>query len=502
MARAHWGVAVTTLDGTPLFGLNEGEYFRPASNTKLYTTAAAIALLGPDARVLTTVTADAPPDATGVVHGNVVLHGAGDANLSGRRIPYENPEARKARLEAEKSKGAAAGDEHSSSVPEELGPMEDLAAQLAGAGVKRVDGGVLGDDSLYRAPVFAESWNAGDAQWGYGAPVSALSVNDNVVTMTLQPGAKAGDAATVQFSPDIGYFQPVVRLTTVTRPEDAGFDVEMEPGHPRLVVRGTVAAGHPVTQELATQNPGLFAAEALASRLKARQIASRDGEQTHMPPGADDIRNFNTQAREPLDLTKRRREEAADGCAGKAGCVVLARHASPTVAEDVAVTLKVSQNLHAEMLLRRLALAYGSEATFAQGARVVRQFLLNAGLNGDDFVFYDGSGLSGHDLVTPRATAKLLAYATTQPWFAQWKAGLPVGGQDGSLASRFGKSALKNHVFAKTGTLGETRALSGYVDCASGKTLIFAVMVDNHTPLNRADQDAMDRIVEAIAAAE
>jgi D-alanyl-D-alanine carboxypeptidase/D-alanyl-D-alanine-endopeptidase (penicillin-binding protein 4) len=125
--------------------------------------------------------------------------------------------------------------------------------------------------------------------------------------------------------------------------------------------------------------------------------------------------------------------------------------------------------------------------------------LTNAGLDGDDFVFYDGSGLSGHDLVTPRATVKLLGYATGQPWFAQWKASLPVGGEDGTLAGRFAKAPLKDHLFAKTGTLSEARALSGYVDCASGKTVIFSVMVDNHAPNTPADREAMDSIVAAIA---
>ena len=97
-------------------------------------------------------------------------------------------------------------------------------------------------------------------------------------------------------------------------------------------------------------------------------------------------------------------------------------------------------------------------------------------------MFYDGSGLSGHDLVTPRATVRLLQYASGQPWFAEWKKSLPVGGVDGSLEGRFAKAPLKEHVFAKTGTLGEARALSGYLDCASGKTVIFSILVGNHAP--------------------
>jgi serine-type D-Ala-D-Ala carboxypeptidase/endopeptidase (penicillin-binding protein 4) len=159
--------------------------------------------------------------------------------------------------------------------------------------------------------------------------------------------------------------------------------------------------------------------------------------------------------------------------------------------------------LHAELLLHHLANVLGDEekGSTAQGARVVRQFLIQVGVDKDDFVFFDGSGLSGHDLVTPRATARLLQYASTQPWFADWKKSLPVGGEDGSLVERFGKPPLRGHVFAKTGTLGEARALSGYLECASGRTVIFSIMVGNHLPQTNGDREVMDKIVAAIAAA-
>jgi D-alanyl-D-alanine carboxypeptidase/D-alanyl-D-alanine-endopeptidase (penicillin-binding protein 4) len=193
----------------------------------------------------------------------------------------------------------------------------------------------------------------------------------------------------------------------------------------------------------------------------------------------------------------------------------LAMHRSVPLAEDVVATNKESLNLHAELLLRSLDTAKVSgspscEHSLATGARAVRSFLTRrAGLEPSDFVFYDGSGLSGHDLVTPRATAMLLSYAAhdpktgaPQPWFALWKASLPVGGEDGTLGGRFAKPPLKDHLFAKTGTLGEARALSGYVDCASGQTVIFSILVGNHLPGTSADRDVMDQIVAAIAAAE
>ena len=118
----------------------------------------------------------------------------------------------------------------------------------------------------------------------------------------------------------------------------------------------------------------------------------------------------------------------------------------------------------------------------------------------NDFVFYDGSGLSSHDLVTPRAIAKLLQFATTQPWFASWKASLSIGGEDGTLETRSPHPPLKDHLFAKTGTLGEARALSGYLDAASGRTVIFSILVDNHLPGTSADRDVMDKIVAAMRA--
>jgi D-alanyl-D-alanine carboxypeptidase/D-alanyl-D-alanine-endopeptidase (penicillin-binding protein 4) len=160
-------------------------------------------------------------------------------------------------------------------------------------------------------------------------------------------------------------------------------------------------------------------------------------------------------------------------------------------------------------MLRNIGATYECEHTARKGVQWVRQYLLYAGLDKDDFVFYDGSGMSSYDLVTPRATAKLLSFAAhdpktgaPQPWFADWKASLPVGGVDGTLSDRFTAAPLKEHVFAKTGTMGEARALSGYLDCASGQTVIFSILVGNHPPGDTAGRDAMDKIVAAIAAAE
>jgi D-alanyl-D-alanine carboxypeptidase/D-alanyl-D-alanine-endopeptidase (penicillin-binding protein 4) len=183
----------------------------------------------------------------------------------------------------------------------------------------------------------------------------------------------------------------------------------------------------------------------------------------------------------------------------------LGLHESPTVLSDVIYTLKVSQNLHAELLLHLLGKEFADDGSTAQGVKVIRQFLLQAaGVQPSDFILYDGSGLSSHDLVAPRALTQLLSYAAKQTWFDTFKSALPVGGVDGSLAGRFSgqnQPQLKGKVFAKTGSLGESRALSGYLTAASGQTVIFSIMDDNHPPGSSADRTLMDHLVELIAAA-
>ena len=181
---------------------------------------------------------------------------------------------------------------------------------------------------------------------------------------------------------------------------------------------------------------------------------------------------------------------------------VLATHISVPVAEDITVTNKVSQNLHAELLLRLLGKVFAKDGSLVQGARVVRQFLVNAGISDQDFFFYDGSGMSMDDRIAPRANTQLLAYAARQTWGVEFKNTLPVAGVDGTLTNRFRNSPLKGKLWAKTGTLNEAVALSGYLTAASGKTVVFSVMVNGRRPGSNAESAAVERICETIAATE
>jgi D-alanyl-D-alanine carboxypeptidase/D-alanyl-D-alanine-endopeptidase (penicillin-binding protein 4) len=486
VSRDHWGIAVTAMDGAPIYSLNEGQLFQPASNAKLYTTAAAMALLGPTTTFETKIVARGVFGGVESLKGDLVLVGAGDANLSGREIPYVAPA-----LRPKVEPGAPP-------LPEvnPLRHLETMADQVVATGLKVVNGDIVGDDTLFPWEPYPQDWSIDDTVWGYGAPVSALTINDNQIKVTVTPAAFAGQPATVVVDPAVpSYYTLDVSVTTGEKKSGSHVQMERALGSKVLRVYGSIAVdAQPDEEEVAIHDPAEYAAVALKGMLEKRGIVVT-GRARAQHRISNDTKDFLKEMREPVaDLNGR----IAGGCFD---CGPLAAHVSPVLGEDVVVTNKVSQNLHAELFLHQLGAVFGTNGSTAQGARVVGAFLEKAGIDKDDFVFFDGSGLSGHDLVTPRATARLLQYASTQPWFADWKKSLPVGGEDGSLVERFGKAPLKDHVFAKTGTLGEARALSGYLECASGRTVIFSIMVGNHMPQTTKDRETMDKIVAAIAAA-
>ncbi len=501
VARDHWGLAVIGMDGAPIYSLNDGQLFQPASNAKLFTTAAAMALLGPQTTYQTKLLVHGAFAGGAKLTGDLVLVGAGDANLSGRVLPYMPPSA----LQIQPSLPA-----------DPLRYLEDMADQAAASGLKAVTGGIIGDDTVFPWQPYASDWAIDDAVWGYGAPVSGLSINDNQIKVTVTPGASAGVSATVAFDPAVPYYTPALSVTTGARKTTSAVQMERTPESKTLRIYGTIAAGaQPEVEEIAIDDPAEYAAIALKAMLEARGITVTgrararhrillDTEGFHHESfmALDTAGQQNSpQTIPPQQIIDPPDDAQYEVAAARGQVTTLATHTSAPLLQDVVVTNKVSQNLHAELFLRQLGVARAVDGTAAQGARVVRTFVVGAGIDKDDFVFFDGSGLSGHDLVTPRAIARLLQYASGQPWFADWKSSLPIGGVDGSLQSRFTTSPLKGNVFAKTGTLGEARALSGYVVCASGRTVIFSMMAGNHLPQTSADREAMDKIVAAIAAA-
>jgi D-alanyl-D-alanine carboxypeptidase/D-alanyl-D-alanine-endopeptidase (penicillin-binding protein 4) len=249
---------------------------------------------------------------------------------------------------------------------------------------------------------------------------------------------------------------------------------------------------------MAVEDPAQFTADAFKQALELHGIkVTGDAESRHkVATGTGD---FAGEREMPLNLTPGNFTSIAAPAEGRR---ILGAHMSVPIAEDITVTNKASQNLHAELLLRLLGKLYGTDGSFEEGARVVRQFMVNAGIADADFYLVDGCGLSNDDKITPRAFTRLLAYASKQTWGKEWRETLPEAGVDGTLDHRFTKSPVKAQMWAKTGTLGEANTLSGYVNAASGRMVAFSILVNGRYPGSTAEEEAIDRIAEAIAAAE
>lgn len=461
--RAFWGVkAVDLATGETLYEHNADRLFVPASNTKLFTTALALARLGPEHRFLTRVTAPAAPDAGGRIAGDVVLIGGGDPNLSARVLPYD-------------ARRAFAGPP--------LGAIEELAEEVAALGVRRIDGDIVGDDTFFVWQRYGAGWAVQDVSEGYGAPAAALAVNDNTVTIEIRPGPRVGEPALVRLTPFAAAYEIDNRIVTVeARAAARPVRIERQPGDAALWLRGEIALGGAGRSDLlAIDDPALAAAGALREALLRRGVEVT---------GRAVCRHLL-----PHEMADLEAGTAGDLAAG----VVLAARSSMPLVEALRVINKVSQNLHAEMVLRAVARARRGVGSLEAAAAEMKSFLTEAGLDAEEFFFRDGSGLSRLNLISPAAAVKLLAFMWNSPYRDAWIETLPVAAVDGTLKGRFAGTPAAERIRAKTGTLSHVSALAGYLEAPGGRRIAFAVLVNNFNAPAGAVRAQMDRLCVALS---
>ncbi len=457
LAHAFVGMRVVRLsDGRVLYARNAARLFVPASNMKLFTTALALTKLGDDYRLTTQIGAEVPIDANGTLPGDLELIGGGDPSLSGREYPYRNH--------------APAGEIYT------FRAMEELADQLAARGLKRVEGDIVGDDTRYVFEPQPGPWSSDSASREYGAPVSALVLDDNTFLLTLRPAARTGDLARITLSPPFENFAIDNRVITLEHGIRKVRFYRSASGR-ELHLWGVIPkADTGYVQELAIGDPALYAAEVLRDALLRRGISIRgDAVARH---------RFPDEADEPSHPPK----------------VLLAGHSSPPLIQLLQVVDKVSQNLHAEILLREVAAASGQPGIHEAGSReagldLMDEFLSGIGVSNDEYQFTDGSGLSPRTLVSPTAITKLLAYMDQSPRRDEWLSLLPIGGEDGTLRGRFAGHPGASAIHAKTGTLDHVKAMSGYADTPANGRVAFSLLVNHFEEPSPGVTKAIDELV-------
>jgi serine-type D-Ala-D-Ala carboxypeptidase/endopeptidase (penicillin-binding protein 4) len=449
--KGAWGLLIVDAEtGETLYELNADKYFVPASNMKLFTTALALAKLGPDYRFHTTLETHGTVSADGVLSGDLFLVGRGDPNLSNRKFPYELKE-------------------------EFDGPPEKALAQLADVlaakGIKEISGDVVGDDSYFPREAYPSGWEIDDMVWEYGAAVSAIVVDDNTVTLTLTPGESAGGPVQAAVAPPTPDF--IVRNDVLTSAAEVKSDLTLtrEPNSKIVAIRGTMPAhSAPRKLVLAIHDPAEHAAAMLTRLLVERGVkVSGVSRSLHV---ADPI--------------------------GAAPRAVLAEHVSVPLGDSVKLMNKISQNLHTETLLRAAARNTVVWNTPEDLMKVPADFYAAAGIAPGDVIQTDASGLSRRDLVTPRAVVTLLKYAQGQPWFAPYFASLPVAGVDGTLETLMKNTPSAGRIHAKTGSVEHVRTRSGFADTPGGRRLVFSFLSNNQGGKNHEASDALDGLCLAM----
>ena len=464
--KALWGILVTDRDtGETLYELNADRFFTPASNAKIVTTSLAMAMLGPTYQFRTTLESAGRLGDDGRLLGDLVFVGRGDPDLSNRKFPYAGKVERD-------------------------GPAEKVLAQMAddaiAKGLKEIDGDIVADDSYYPYDPYPPGWSVGDLFFTFGAPVSAIAFNDNSISVEVSPGLHVGDPASVSVEPAaaIGTFGH--ELTTGPADGKPEFDVVREPGPQFLLLRGSIPLGHaPMILDLAMPDPAETTALALKQIFESRGVRVTGAIQVrHAPPP-------EIYPDAPVVLGPAPVPRAPD-------TIVFAVHISPTLSEIVRVTNKVSQNLHAELLLRAVAHEKKGFGVTDAGIWVEQDFLKTVGVADGDVVFTDGSGLSRDDLVTPRAVVQLLHYDALQAWGADYIGTFPTAGVDGTLETRLKDTVASGRIEAKTGALDHVRAISGFATTLRGERLIFAIFGNNNPQRGHDATVAADAIAVAM----
>jgi D-alanyl-D-alanine carboxypeptidase/D-alanyl-D-alanine-endopeptidase (penicillin-binding protein 4) len=427
------GLVVKTADGDTVYSRAADKRQQPASNAKLVTSAAAFDVLGPDYRFDTTVHSTGGRSGP-VLHGDLYLRGTGDPTM----------------LAAD---------------------YDTLAGKVAATGIRVVTGKLYADDTWFDDVRLGVSWAWDDEPYYYSAQVSALTAapdsdyDAGSIIVRVSPGAGPGGAAVVTTEPPTSYVTIANSAVTGAAGTPNTIGVDRAHGSNTFTVTGSIpAGGSPTSEWMAVWEPTGYAAALF------REALGRHG-----------VRVLGTTAR---------------GATPGSAAVVTSRSSMPL--RELAVPfMKLSNNLHAEILVKAMGREAAGAGTWPAGVAAVSARLSSYGIDPARVSLRDGSGLSRMDQIAPDQLAALLGAVQSRPWFDDWFASLPVAGEadrlvGGTLRNRMRDTAAEGVVHAKTGSLTGVSGLSGYVDTAGGDRWVFSMITNNTIGVNaKALEDAV-----------
>ena len=447
--RTHWGVGAYDFDADRmLLRVNIDRHFVPASNMKLVTTAAALALLGPDYRYTTGVYAEELRDGTASA---LIVRGSGDPTLS-----------------------ASFHGGH------RMAAMAALADSIAASGVRRVTGPIVVDATYFDDQGIHPTWEIGDLDWYYAAPVSAFAIEEGTMTILVLPGASVGDSARIDIIAPSGVVRVDNAVTTDTAYSTNTVEFVRVPNSNALRFSGNIPLNSEADDyHITVYDAPRYAARSLAGLLRQRGVELTDSVLVVQQGSADaGSGRWNTQL---------------------ASFTRVAAMQSPPMGEIVEQILEPSNNWVAEQVLKTIGAERGQGGTWREGAAVVTRWLAEeADIDSAAFHIVDGSGLSAQNLLSPDAIMRLLFHASEQDWGSLYRAALAEPTEEGStLENRLG--AYHGRIFAKTGSITHVNSLSGYVIAADGREIIFSVLTNASGVPASIVRAGIDRIVTEIA---
>ena len=460
LSPAMVGLKITSLDtGVVLYEENAGKLMRPASNMKLYTVAAALDRLSPDYRFVTSVFAASRPDASGVVRGNLTIYGRGDPSIAAR---FNNGDYFKG--------------------------IDDLASRIVAAGVKRVEGDLVGDESYFVGPKYGAGWEWEDLTWYYGAEVTPLTVNDNALDLFVKPGSAVGQPAVITTGPPDPLLTIVNKVTTSSKGLRRELSIHRGLNENTITITGSIPLeDRGYTGGIGISHPALLFVYLLRNSLAQKGVVitgkSRTTGEVSQPSLITALPAAGTNGSSPFQQE-------------------IASLQSPPFSLIAAHTLKPSQNLYTELILRTLGKLTPPPATMSPlgqtsenlGIEAIRTFLKTAGIRPESLNLDDGSGLSRNDMITAEASVQLLVFMSKHRYANVFRDALPIAGVDGTLRNRMRGTPAENNVRAKTGSLSSAASLGGYLTTAAGEKLAFSIMVNNYP----RDVDARTMCIDPI----